>query len=249
MGRLEAAGVEVQFEGVRALDGVNLEARAGELLGLIGPNGAGKTTLVNVLSGFQRPTSGSIRLEGGTVTGWPPHRLARSGLARTFQNLRLFGGLTAFENAELGALGIGLGRGEARRRAWEALDLLGLADRHAETARALPQGEERKLGLARALAMRPRFLLLDEPAAGLNEAESDALVETIAEIGERLGCGILVIEHDMRLIMRLCRRIQVLDYGKTISIGAPEEVHADPAVIQAYLGSAAGQQGGDARAS
>ena len=249
MGGLEAAGVKVHFEGVRALDGVDLELEQGELLGLIGPNGAGKTTLVNALSGFQRPTDGAIRLEGEEVTDWPPHRLARSGLARTFQNLRLFGGLTAFENAELGALGVGLGRREARRRAWEALELLGLADRHAETARALPQGEERKLGLARALAMRPRFLLLDEPAAGLNEAESDRLVATITRVGEWLGCGILVIEHDMRLIMRLCRRIQVLDYGRTISVGTPEQVRADPAVIQAYLGSAAGQEGGDAGAS
>jgi branched-chain amino acid transport system ATP-binding protein len=236
--RLEAHGVRVHFEGVKALDGVDFTLEQGELLGLIGPNGAGKTTLVNVLSGFQRPTSGSVSLLGKDVTGWSPSRLARQGLGRTFQNLRLFGGLTVFENAELGALGVGLGRTDARERAWEVLDSLGLAERHGLPARALPQGEERKLGIARALATRPRFLLLDEPAAGLDEEESDRLLETIAGIRKQLGCGVLVIEHDMRLIMQLCKRIQVLDYGKTIAVGTPVEVRSNEAVVRAYLGAA-----------
>jgi branched-chain amino acid transport system ATP-binding protein len=234
---LECRELKVHFEGVRAVDGVDLELHRGEILGLIGPNGAGKTTLVNTLTGFQRPTAGSVHLNGVDVTGWPPDRLARVGLARTFQAVRLFSGLTVFENVEIGAIGVGLSRREAQRWAWELLerlDLTGLAD---VPASGVPHGMERRLALVRALATRPTFLLLDEPAAGLNEEESDALVAALATIRDDFACGLMVIEHDMRVIMRLCERIQVLDYGKTISIGSPAEVQKSPAVLAAYLGT------------
>src|SRR5579862_853295 len=171
-GALVCRGLEVHFAGVKAVDGVDLELHQGEILGLIGPNGAGKTTLVNALTGFQRLTAGSIYLNDVDVTAWPPARLARAGIARTFQAVRLFEGLTVFENVELGAVGVGFDRGEARRWAWELLERLGLADVADATAAGVPHGMERRLGLARALATRPVFLLLGEPAAGLNEAES-----------------------------------------------------------------------------
>jgi branched-chain amino acid transport system ATP-binding protein len=232
-------GIAVHFEGIKALDGVDLELRQGEILGLIGPNGAGKTTLVNALTGFQAPTTGAVTLAGAEITEWPPHRRARAGLARTFQNGRSFPDLTVFENVEVGAVGLGVRRSEARARAREALDSVGLSDRGDRAAGSLPSGEERRLQVARALAMRPRFLLLDEPAAGLNESESDELGTTIAARPERLGCGVLVIEHDMRVIMGLCHRILVLDYGLAISLGTPQQVRSDPAVIAAYLGTKA----------
>jgi ABC-type branched-subunit amino acid transport system ATPase component len=234
---LEVADIKVHFEGVKAVDGVDLQLPRGEILGLIGPNGAGKTTLVNVVTGFQRPTAGSMRLGGVAVDGWPPHRLARSGLARTFQNIRLFGDLTVLENIEVGAVGMGLSRRHARVRAMEVLQGVALEHRAGTRASSLPMGEERRLELARALATQPTFLLLDEPAAGLNETEGDQLVAMIRDVRDRLGCGVLVIEHDMRVIMRLCERIQVLNYGKTISVGTPDEVRRDQAVIDAYLGT------------
>jgi branched-chain amino acid transport system ATP-binding protein len=234
---LAGENIGVHFEGVRALDGVDLSLARGEVLGLIGPNGAGKTTLVNALTGFQPPTTGRLLLEGDDVTRTSAHRLARAGIARTFQSGRSFPDLTVFENVEVGAVGVGVKRQEARRRAREALAELGLADRTDMLAGSLSSGEERRLQVARALAMRPRYLFLDEPAAGLNESEGDELVGAVAALPERLGCGVLVIEHDMRVIMGLCHRIQVLDHGVTISIGTPEEVRADQAVIEAYLGA------------
>jgi branched-chain amino acid transport system ATP-binding protein len=232
-------GIEVHFEGVKALDGVDLVLHRGEILGLIGPNGAGKTTLVNALTGFQAPTGGRLLLGGEDVTGRPAHRLARAGVARTFQSGRSVPDLTVFENVLAGPVGLGVRRREARERARDALTAVGLPGRDDELARSLSSGQERRLEVARAIAMRPRFLFLDEPAAGLNEGESDELVATIAELPERLGCGVLVIEHDMRVIMGLCGRLQVIDYGRTISEGAPEIVRADPAVIAAYLGTEA----------
>jgi ABC-type branched-subunit amino acid transport system ATPase component len=235
--RLETRSVRVHFEGVKAVDDVDLVLDRGEILGLIGPNGAGKTTLVNVLSGFQPVLAGTVWLSGVNVTGWAPHRLARSGLARTFQNLRLFNNLTVLENVEVGAVANGFSRKEARRQASELLELLRLSDKTTERASALPQGEERRVGIARALATRPAFILLDEPAAGLNEAETRELMTMIAAFRDRLSCGVLVIEHDMRVIMGLSERIQVLDYGKTISVGDPTDVRKDPAVIKSYLGT------------
>jgi ABC-type branched-subunit amino acid transport system ATPase component len=236
---LEARGVKVHFGGVRALDGVDLSVRQGEIVGLIGPNGAGKTTLVNVLSGFQRPTSGAVTLLGADVTSWPPDALARNGLVRTFQAIGLFPGLTVFENVEAAAVSAAPGRRAARALAHELLATLKLGHRADDAARDLPHGEARKLGLARAVALRPRFLLLDEPAAGLSEREADQLGAVLLGLRDRLSLGLLAIEHDMRLIMALCDRIQVLDNGKTIAVGTPAEIRRDETVRAAYLGARA----------
>lgn len=235
-GYLSARDVRVHFGGLKAVDGVDLSLRRGEILGLIGPNGAGKTTFINALTGFQRLTEGSVSLDGNDVTGWPPHRLARVGLARTFQSLRFFRELTVFENVEVAGVSIGLNRRDAKRRASHVLQVLDLSTKTELRAESLPYGDERRLEIARAVAMKPRFLLLDEPAAGLNEAESDELVGAVGRLRTEIGCGVLVIEHDMRVIMKLCERIHVLDYGKTISVGTPEEVQRDEAVLTAYLG-------------
>jgi ABC-type branched-subunit amino acid transport system ATPase component len=239
--RLEALNLHVHFEGLRATDGVDLALDRGEILGLIGPNGAGKTTLVNALSGFQRLTSGSVRLGGRTVTRWAPHRLARNGVVRTFQSVRPFTDLSVLENVEASALGGGLSRRAARAWSREVADRLGLSPRLGEAAAGLPHGDQRRLGIARALALKPAFLFLDEPAAGLNEAESGELVQVLAAIRQDFSCGLMVIEHDMQVIMRLCDRIQVLDHGKTIAIGTPSEIRSDPAVLTAYLGTSASE--------
>jgi branched-chain amino acid transport system ATP-binding protein len=235
--RLEAYELRVYFEGVKAVDGVDIVLSRGEILGLIGPNGAGKTTLVNALSGFQRPTAGRVALGDVDVTGWAPNRLARKGLTRTFQAVRLFPGLTVFENVEIGAVGVGLGRRVARPYVWELLERMGLDGMAMLPASGIPHGVERRLGLVRALAARPDFMLLDEPAAGLNEGESAELITALAAISADFGCGLMVIEHDMSVIMRLCQRIQVIDRGRTISIGTAAEVQRDPAVLTAYLGT------------
>jgi branched-chain amino acid transport system ATP-binding protein len=233
---LEARGLKVYFGGVHAIDDVDLTLTKGEILGLIGPNGAGKTTLVNALSGFQRPTAGQVRVGGADVTGWSPDRLARLGLARTFQSVRMFPDLTVLENVELGGVGVGMRRSAARKWARDLLERMKLDEMSDLYGAGLPHGLERRFGIVRALATKPSFLLLDEPAAGLNERESDELVEALTLIRDDFSCALMVIEHDMRVIMRLCERIQVLDYGKTISIGTPDEVRNDPAVLTAYLG-------------
>jgi branched-chain amino acid transport system ATP-binding protein len=237
---VRAESIRVHFVGVKAVDGVDLQLRSGEILGLIGPNGAGKTTLVNALTGFQKPTDGRVFLDNVEITGWAPHRIGRRGLGRTFQGVRVFRELTAFENVQLGALGVGASRKEARRRATELLGRMHLGDRADRKAGTLAYGDERRIGLLRVLAMVPAFLMLDEPAAGMNEAESDDLMTAVGEIRDEFGCGVLVIEHDMRVIMGLCERIQVLDYGRTISLGTPAEIQGDPAVIAAYLGTKRG---------
>jgi branched-chain amino acid transport system ATP-binding protein len=238
---VDVHGLAVHFEGVKAVDGVDLRLSPGEILGLIGPNGAGKTTFVNAITGFQPLTAGAVSLDGMDVSGWGAHRLARLGLARTFQSVRLFSQLSVLENVEVGAVGSGLARPAARRLAAELLERFGLADRAHQLGAGLPHGQERRLGIVRALAGRPNYLLLDEPAAGLNEAEGDELVASLAGIRGDFGCALLVIEHDMRVIMRLCERLQVLDYGKTIATGTPEQVRADPAVLTAYLGRRRGE--------
>jgi len=237
-GRVSARNVFVHFEGLTAINDVDFVLHRAEILGLIGPNGAGKTTLVNVLTGFQRPAAGRVWLNERETTTWSPHRIARAGLARTFQSVRLFHGLSVLENVEMGAVGCGDGRRAGRRKAYEVMATLALAELADARADALPYGLERRIGIARALATSPAFLLLDEPAAGLNEAEAEDLMHTIASIHRDFGCGVLVIEHNVGLIMGLCDRVQVLDQGQTIAIGTPEEVQRNPAVRNAYLGSA-----------
>jgi ABC-type branched-subunit amino acid transport system ATPase component len=229
--------VAKQFRGVRALDGVSLEAREGEVLGLIGPNGSGKTTLLNVISGVLRPTGGRIAIAGERTEGRPPHRVARLGVARTFQQIRLFREMTVAENVAVGAVA----RGRDVDGVVEVLERTGLAGAGERLAGTLAYGLQRRVEIARALAGGPRLLLLDEPAAGMNEAESDALLEMIAGVRAQGGCTIVIVDHDLRLIMRLCDRIHVLAEGRTIGEGTPAEVRANQAVIDAYLGVGGGE--------
>jgi branched-chain amino acid transport system ATP-binding protein len=233
---LVAQEVRVHYEGIRAVDGVDLTLERGRIMGLIGPNGAGKTTFMNAVSSFVPLTGGRVTMDGLDVTGWSPQKLVAKGLVRTFQDVATFPGLTVFENVELGALGGGLNRRQARARAWELLEGMGLRHLARLPASALPHGDERRVGIARAVAVKPRYLLLDEPAAGLDDAESLALTETIASIRDEMGCGVLLVEHDMRIIFRVCERIQVLDYGKSIAVGTPEEIRTNRQVVVAYLG-------------
>jgi branched-chain amino acid transport system ATP-binding protein len=234
--KLVAEGIRVHFEGVRAVDGVDLTLEQGQIMGLIGPNGAGKTTFMNAVSGFVSLNGGTVTVDGVDMSDWPPHRRVANGLVRTFQDVATFPELSVFENVELGALGAGLNRRAARRRASELIEGLGLQHVARLPASALPHGDERRVGIARAVAVAPRFLLLDEPAAGLDDAESRALTTSIATLRDELGCGVLLVEHDMRIIFRVCERIQVLDYGKTIAVGTPEEIRTDRRVVTAYLG-------------
>ena len=233
---LELRRVTVTFSGLRAIDSVDLSLEEGETLGLIGPNGAGKSTLVNVISGYLKPNDGEVWLGDTQITGRPAHRLSRLGITRTFQGVRMFGRLTVAENLEVGALASGGSRRKARQVVEALLEEHSLGDHAHAEARSLPYGIERRVALARALASDPHFLLLDEPAAGLDETETDDLRRIIAEIGRSRGCGILVIEHDMGLIKKLCDRIQVVNSGRTIALGTPEQVLSDPVVREAYLG-------------
>jgi ABC-type branched-subunit amino acid transport system ATPase component len=235
--QLVLSGVSKDFAGLRALDEVSLRLAPGEILGLIGPNGSGKTTLINVVTGLLPASAGTVAVEGLDITNWPAFRIARTGLARTFQTIRLFRELTVLENVEVAAVSMGLPRAAARRRAAAVLEELALSGWSGQPAGALPYGLERRVEVARALSMEPRFLLLDEPAAGLNEEESDDLLQMLAPIPRRKKLGLMIVEHDMRLIMRLCHRLHVLDYGRTIGEGTPEQVRAIPAVVEAYLGS------------
>jgi branched-chain amino acid transport system ATP-binding protein len=241
-GSLRATAVSRAYEGVRALREVTLELRQGEVVGLIGPNGAGKTTLVNVMTGFDFPTTGSVQLEESDITRWTPYRRGRAGLARTFQHSRSFRNLTVRENVEVAALGAGASAREARRRASLLLEILGLTT-HADTlASALPHGDERRLGVARALAIQPRFVLLDEPAAGLPEAEVPDLAAVVRSVRDEHGAGVLLIDHNMTLIMGVCDRIHVLDRGQTLAAGTPAEIRGNLDVTAAYLGESAVQE-------
>ncbi len=234
---LQVEEITKDFVGLRALEDVTLCLHRGEILGLIGPNGSGKTTLINVITGFLKPTRGRVRMGEIEITGWPPHRIAHIGLARTFQTIKLFRGLTVLENVEVAAVSVGLPRRQAREQALWALEQVGATRLATVPAGALPYGEERRVEIARALASRPTFLFLDEPAAGLNEQESDALLEVLLPLPQEIGCGMLIVDHDMRLIMRLCHRLHVLNYGRTICEGTPAEVRCNREVIAAYLGT------------
>ena len=236
---LRASSVSRAFEGVQALRGVTLELRRREIVGLIGPNGAGKSTLVNVLSGFDRPTEGTIELEGRDVTGWPAHRRGRRGLARTFQHSHAFRALSVRENIEVAALGVGAGPRRAAQRAADLLSLLGLTAQADVRAAGLAHGDERRLGVARALATDPRFVLMDEPAAGLPEAEVPAFAAVVRSLRDEHGIGVLLIDHNMALIMDVCDRIHVLDQGRTLAEGTPAEIRANLDVTAAYLGESA----------
>ena len=243
-GTLRASAVSRSFEGVKALRGVTLELHRSEVVGLIGPNGAGKSTLVNVLSGFDRPSEGSVELEGRDVTRWPAYRRGRAGLARTFQHSHAYRSLSVRENVEVAALGVGAGPRQASRRAAEVLDVLGLARYADAPASALAHGDERRLGVARALATEPRFVLLDEPAAGLPEAELPVLADVVRSVRDERDAGVLLIDHNMGLIMEICDRIHVLDRGRTLAEGTPGEIRENLDVAAAYLGESAVHEDG-----
>jgi branched-chain amino acid transport system ATP-binding protein len=239
---LRASAVSRSFAGVEALRDVTLELDRGEIVGLIGPNGAGKSTLVNILTGFDRPTSGSVELAGRDVTRWKPNRRGKAGLARTFQHSHAFRALSVRENVEVAAIGAGISPRAARSLASELLDLLGLARNADGPAEALASGDERRLGVARALATSPRFVLLDEPAAGLPDAEVSDFGEAVRSVQRDRGAGVLLIDHNMALIMELCDRIHVLDQGRTLAEGTPSHIRANLDVAAAYLGESAVQE-------
>lgn len=236
---MKAEDVSVEFAGLRALDRVSLILEQGEILGLIGPNGSGKTTLVNAITGQAALAGGTISLGDRDLTGRPPREVALAGIARTFQIGRHFEGLTVLEGVATAALAQGDGLSDARSKASELLGEFGLAARADDLAGTLSYGDKRRLEIARALAGAPAFLLLDEPAAGMNDAETETLLDLLVKLPPARGVGVLIIDHDMSLIMRLCQRLQVLASGKTIAVGDREHVRKNPAVIEAYLGSEA----------
>lgn len=251
---LEAQGVTIRFGGLTAVSDFNLSIRAHELVGLIGPNGAGKTTIFNMLTGVYKPTEGAIRIGGVSTRDKKPYQITGLGVARTFQNIRLFKDLSVLENVKIGghihykypATSAVLktnrfheAEREAEVEAMKLLSIFGLASRAGGSAKNLPYGDQRRLEIARALSARPKLLLLDEPAAGLNDSETRALMSTIHDIRDRFNIAILLIEHNMELVMGICERIVVLNFGKTIAEGSPEQIRENPAVIEAYLGEPA----------
>ena len=255
---LEARGLGISFGGLRAVQDFNLKLYPGELAGLIGPNGAGKTTVFNLLTGVYVPTEGSVLLDGQVLNGKKTHQFVAAGVARTFQNIRLFKQMSVIDNVKaafskdiryrMGAAlfrtpGYWRAEAELEQKALDLLDIFRLGEFADALAGSLPYGAQRKLEIARALATDMKVLLLDEPAAGMNPTETAELVECIGIVRKRFGIAILLIEHDMSLVMKLCERITVLDYGQIIAEGGPEEIANNPRVITAYLGESEGEEG------
>ena len=240
MSLLTVRNVTVRFGGNVALDNVALDADAGEITGLIGPNGAGKTTLFNVITGLLVPQRGEVRLEHTDLTRLAPYRRARAGMARTFQRLELFGLLTVRENVELAvAVRRSSGSGGTAAKADELLELVGLSNVADIRSDELPTGKARLVELARALATEPRVLLLDEPASGQDENETDAFGLLLGRIAAE-GVAVVLVEHDMHLVMQTCQRIHVLDFGRILAVGTPQEIQTNTAVLEAYLGTSEG---------